>query len=245
MAGSTEAAKKAWATRRREAEQDPEGVAAIRKAAALKAWQTRNEKSKADPKRAHAKRRAAAMRAWTTRRAKAPTVNEDEKVSIRLPVEWLQRLDRLVAALSSDPNMSAAVTVTRLTVVRVALLRGLALLEAELLSSPIKETDMRKNGYLDNIFPLIADAIRRIFKSNGGSWVVHDDVTAALLASAESIALLRDRQQVHGQVHSLPWLAHNAVAWFSQHITTGTSPWAPEFERIKVQGKWAYRPVTA
>lgn len=104
---------------------------------------------------------------------------------------------------------------------------------------------MRKSGYVNSIFPLIADAIRRVFKSNGRNWVGHDDLTAALLTSAESIALLRDKQQVLDQEHSLPWLAHNAVAWFSQHITTGISPWAPEFERVKVQGKWAYRPVTA
>lgn len=103
---------------------------------------------------------------------------------------------------------------------------------------------MHKSGYLDNIFPLIADAIRRVFKSNGGNWVVHNDIAAVLLASAESIALLRDRQQALGQ-HQLPWLAHNAVAWFSQQITIGISPWAPEFERVKIQGKWAYRPVTA
>jgi hypothetical protein len=104
---------------------------------------------------------------------------------------------------------------------------------------------VRKTGYLNDLFPLIANAIRRVSNNNGGNLVVHDDITAAVLGSEEFVALLRDRQQVLGRVHSLTWLAHNAVAWFSQYISTGRSLWAQDFERVRVQGKWAYRPMTA
>jgi 5-methylcytosine-specific restriction protein A len=35
------------------------------------------------------------------------------------------------------------------------------------------------------------------------------------------------------------------VAWFSQKITTGESPWAPFFDRQKQGEVWSYRPQTA
>jgi 5-methylcytosine-specific restriction protein A len=35
------------------------------------------------------------------------------------------------------------------------------------------------------------------------------------------------------------------VAWFSQQITTGVSPWTAFFDRERQGGTWAYRPKTA
>jgi hypothetical protein len=43
---------------------------------------------------------------------------------------------------------------------------------------------------------------------------------------------------------SLEWLASNMVSWFSQRITVGESAWEQAFERTKVDGQWAYQPVT-
>src|SRR5690606_19304003 len=39
--------------------------------------------------------------------------------------------------------------------------------------------------------------------------------------------------------------ASNMVAWFSQQISVGRSNWADFFERERVAGAWAYRPVAA
>jgi len=33
------------------------------------------------------------------------------------------------------------------------------------------------------------------------------------------------------------------VSWFSQQITVGESDWARAFERTKIDGLWAYKPV--
>jgi hypothetical protein len=33
------------------------------------------------------------------------------------------------------------------------------------------------------------------------------------------------------------------VSWFSQRITVGESEWARAFERTRIDGLWAYKPV--
>ncbi len=35
------------------------------------------------------------------------------------------------------------------------------------------------------------------------------------------------------------------VSWFSQRITVGESDWSLAFERTKIDGLWAYKPVAA
>lgn len=132
MAGSTEAAKKAWETRRRNEESDPEGVRARRRAAALKAWAAIRKKAKADPAGTSKRRQAAALKAWKTRRAAIPAGSDGDQVTLRIPFQWLDRTDALVDRLAMDPNVGAAMTVSRLTVLRVALLRGIEVLEREL-----------------------------------------------------------------------------------------------------------------
>lgn len=68
--------------------------------------------------------------------------------SLRLTEDILERADRLVPLLADDPALVAgAVQVGRATVLRLALLRGLAELEREqgsLAESPAKPTRARK-----------------------------------------------------------------------------------------------------
>lgn len=51
--------------------------------------------------------------------------------SLRLPVELLERADALIPVMASWPEVGAHGRVSRSTVIRIALLRGLASLEAE------------------------------------------------------------------------------------------------------------------
>jgi len=53
-----------------------------------------------------------------------------EQVSIRLPPELLERFDKLTHRLAADP-LRSPFGVTRAAVVRLALLRGIEVLEAE------------------------------------------------------------------------------------------------------------------
>ena len=54
-----------------------------------------------------------------------------EQVSIRLPPELLERFDKLTHQLAADP-LRSPFGVTRAAVVRLALLRGIESLEAEM-----------------------------------------------------------------------------------------------------------------
>jgi hypothetical protein len=58
-------------------------------------------------------------------------MRHNAQVVVRLPEALVDRLDRLVAPLSVDSDLASAARVTRSTVARLALSRGLAVLESE------------------------------------------------------------------------------------------------------------------
>jgi hypothetical protein len=55
--------------------------------------------------------------------------------------------------------------------------------------------------------------------------------------------LIEAAHQQQEDKRSLEWLTRNMVSWFSQRITVGESDWGRAFERIKIDGLWAYRPT--
>jgi hypothetical protein len=60
----------------------------------------------------------------------------------------------------------------------------------------------------------------------------------------EIFPIITRAQSQQGERWAAKSVATTMVAWFSQQITVGKSPWAQRFERIKVDGRWAYRPAT-
>lgn len=68
----------------------------------------------------------------------APGMTPDVPTSLRLPAELLARVDALAELLAADPRLSAAVggRVSRSAILRVALERGVAALEADAAPSP-------------------------------------------------------------------------------------------------------------
>ena len=52
-------------------------------------------------------------------------------LSVRIPDDLARRLDRLVPKIGKDPNLSAIGRISRSAVVKLALSRGVAALEAE------------------------------------------------------------------------------------------------------------------
>jgi len=95
-----------------------------------------------------------------------------------------------------------------------------------------------------DIFPVVARVIGERFASTA-DFVNHDVITGALLADAEGAGLVAAARAQLEEPQSEEWIAHNMVAWFSQRITVGESDWADQFERMKINGKWAYRPKTS
>jgi hypothetical protein len=61
-------------------------------------------------------------------------VSNEEQVSIRLPTELLDRAEKLARKLAADPTHSTVFRVTRAAALRMALLRGVEALEADLAS---------------------------------------------------------------------------------------------------------------
>lgn len=52
-------------------------------------------------------------------------------VNVRVPAGWVARIDRLVGQMAGDPELRAVGRVSRSSVLRLAVLRGLERVEAE------------------------------------------------------------------------------------------------------------------
>jgi hypothetical protein len=92
-----------------------------------------------------------------------------------------------------------------------------------------------------DVFPLIADSIREAASDDAG-YVSSQNIASRLLQNIQARQIIEAAQEQLPERPSIDWLATNMVAWFSQRITTGQSEWECEFKRIKIDGKWAYRP---
>jgi hypothetical protein len=63
-------------------------------------------------------------------------IKQFDHLTLRLPHDLVVRVDDLVPVAGAAPELSVVGTVTRADVLRLALLRGLAVLEAELAPGP-------------------------------------------------------------------------------------------------------------
>lgn len=93
-----------------------------------------------------------------------------------------------------------------------------------------------------DVFPIIArvieDAHRELQR-----FVTARETATRLLQDAEARNLVEAAHEQQEEQQSLEWSAGNMVSWFSQRITVDESDWARAFERIKIDGLWAYKPV--
>jgi hypothetical protein len=94
----------------------------------------------------------------------------------------------------------------------------------------------------DDLFPIIARAIDDLH-ARSRRFVEHDAITAFLLEDSEASNHIAAAQEAGEAERSRDWVAHHMVAWFGQRITVGESEWSSRFERQKINGKWAYKPM--
>ncbi len=90
----------------------------------------------------------------------------------------------------------------------------------------------------------IARVIEQAYREHQ-RFVTSQEVAARLLQDNEGRNLVEAAREQQEDKQSLEWLASNMVSWFSQGITFGESDWARAFERTKIDGLWAYKPVAA
>lgn len=95
-----------------------------------------------------------------------------------------------------------------------------------------------------DLFPIIARIIEEEYRERQ-RFVTAPEIAHRLLQDAEGRVLVEAAQQQQEQQQSLEWLASNMVSWFSQRITVMESEWATRFEREKMEGVWAYKPVAS
>jgi len=95
-----------------------------------------------------------------------------------------------------------------------------------------------------DVFPIIARIIEDAHRERQ-RFVTAQEIAARLLRDAEARNLVEAAREQQEEKQSLEWLASNMVSWFSQRITVGESEWAKAFERTKIDGLWAYKPVGA
>lgn len=95
-----------------------------------------------------------------------------------------------------------------------------------------------------DVFPIIARTIEAGYRELQ-RFVTAQEIAARLLQDTEARSLVEAARDQQEEKQSLEWLASNMVSWFSQRITVGESEWARAFERTKIDGLWAYKPVAA
>jgi hypothetical protein len=93
------------------------------------------------------------------------------------------------------------------------------------------------------VFPVIAHIIEQQYREHQRYITAHE-IATALLQDDAAKSLIAHAQSQQSKDWSADRLAHNMVAWFSQRITVGDSPWAKGFERTKIDDRWAYKPVS-
>jgi hypothetical protein len=94
------------------------------------------------------------------------------------------------------------------------------------------------------MFPLIARLILAAARDRPGQFVAHDALVTMVLADATGASLVVQARAKSAWTDERS-AASNMVAWFSQQISVGRSQWVQFFERTRVDGAWAYRPVTS
>jgi hypothetical protein len=92
-------------------------------------------------------------------------------------------------------------------------------------------------------YPIIAGLIHTLYDASGddSEWVTHDELSDALLDHPEGKEIVEDEAAAKDKEPERT--ASNMVATFSRLYTDGTLAHKDEFERERVQGRWAYRPV--
>ena len=101
---------------------------------------------------------------------------------------------------------------------------------------------MRPTWTQDEVFPVIARIIEQQFQQHQ-RFITSDEIAAQLVQDDAAKPSIQHAQSQQRKNWSPEQVARNMVAWFSQRITAGNSPWAARFERTKIDDRWAYKPT--
>jgi hypothetical protein len=104
---------------------------------------------------------------------------------------------------------------------------------------------MASSFKIDEVSALIAELLPTLPGPDPEGFVTHHQIVHGILASTTGAAAVQGARTIKPDSwSSVEEVARNMVAWFSQQITTGHSPWTEYFDRKRIGNVWAYRPVT-
>ena len=102
---------------------------------------------------------------------------------------------------------------------------------------------MKSTWKHEEVFPIVAHIIEQQSQQHQ-RFITSREIAAQLLQDDAAKSLIQHAQSQERKSWSPERIAHNMVAWFSQRITVGNSPWAGRFERTKIDDRWAYKPTS-
>ena len=92
------------------------------------------------------------------------------------------------------------------------------------------------------VAPEIVDVIRRRFEETG-EFVTRGEIVEGLVERPHIRDLLYEAYEKQAGFDSFEEYVGNQVDFFSKGITEGVGEFVGMFERVKVNDKWAYRPI--
>jgi predicted HNH restriction endonuclease len=101
----------------------------------------------------------------------------------------------------------------------------------------------------DTAFPIIGNAIERLYREPG-HFVPRHEIVRLLLSESSSRKLIETAYKKAHRDRSIEKYAGNMVDWFSQRWTVGDQKWFSLFKKFerspaKIDGCWAYKPLAA
>jgi len=93
-----------------------------------------------------------------------------------------------------------------------------------------------------DVFPVIANVIEQLFRQHR-QFITAREISANLLLNSEGRTFVAAALEARTQQKSRESEASNMVNWFSAQITRNKTEWARAFERTRIDGRWAYKPI--
>ena len=85
-----------------------------------------------------------------------------------------------------------------------------------------------------------------VLKGDAAGFVTHHDIVSGVLSDPKGASIVTRARQAKPDAWSDDRSAASTmVAWFSQQVTIGVSPWSAYFDQEKRGDVWAYRPKSA
>jgi len=112
-------------------------------------------------------------------------------------------------------------------------------------STPPKSTHTRHQPLTIQvtIAPVIGQIIHEQF-ARTGNYVTRAEIVDGLITRPEMRTFLTEAHQNTTGLFTFEEYVGNQVDFFSKGITEGYSPYAYQFDQERIDGKWAYKPIT-